>query len=424
VIAYSLLYGLALLVLLPLECLKRPPALRRRWLKERLGLVSREHGRLGSSRLWVHAVSVGEVTAAVPFIQAVRKRHPHLEIVLSTVTDTGQAVAGARLGTYATVIYVPFDLPFAVRNAISRIDPSLFLIMETEIWPNTITMMRRASVPVLLLNGRISEKSFNGYRRLVFFLKGVLDCVSLFCMQDETYAGRIRALGAGSDRVKVTGNFKFDTRPSTAAPEWTAGLGRPVIVAGSTHRGEEDVMLNAYGELRREFPCLTLILAPRHPERFAEVAELVAKRGWAYVRRSGLDGAPSSQSGQGAVIILDAMGELASVYGCADAAVIGGSFIEHGGQNPLEPAYWSKPIVCGPHMGNFPFVEEFYAENGAVRAEAGGLAEALGGILCSPDLAASMGRASRRVYDRNAGAVERTLREVERFLPSTAEGAD
>jgi 3-deoxy-D-manno-octulosonic-acid transferase len=302
-------------------------------------------------------------------------------------------------------------------------NPSLFLIMETELWPGAISVMHRASVPVVLLNGRISEKSFRGYRRIAFFLKTVLRRVSLFCMQDEAYAARIRALGAPADGVKVTGNFKFDTKPPTSVPAWTAGLGRPVIVAGSTHRGEEEGLLKACGKLREEFPGLTLILAPRHPERFAEAEELIQRRGHECMRRSrfGAGPEPAVQLSRGGVVLLDVMGELASVYGCADVAVVGGSFIAHGGQNPLEPAYWSKPVLCGPSMGNFPFVEEFYAENAAVKVDAAGLADALGRILRSPDLAASMGRSSRRVYDRNAGAVERTLREVERFLSPAAD---
>ena len=367
---YSAFYTVALAFLLPFEYLKRPHELRRRWLFERLGYYAGE--RVTGRTVWVHAVSVGEVIASVPLVKKIKQKHPSLSIVISTVTDTGQKVAmdlaGGLTAIRAEIIYVPFDLPFAVRNAVRRIRPSAFIIMETELWPNNIRMLQESSVPVVLMNGRLSERSYKRYKKLVFFIGEVLRDVSILCVQDEIYARRFRDLGAASDRIKVIGSFKFDTQSSSTAPDWTKALRGPVIIAGSTHETEEELVLDAHARLKSDFPSLNLIVAPRHPGRFKAVEELIKKRGLKYTKRSEIAAAVKTDSGQagmtkleGQVILLDVMGELAAVYGAADIAVMGGSFIEHGGQNPLEPASWGKVVVCGPHMENFPFIGDFYA---------------------------------------------------------------
>ncbi len=415
---YSALYFIALLFLLPSEYLKRPRELRRRWLRERFGLCDPFPVSGSSSRIWIHAVSVGEVISAVSFIKRMKGRSPDLDIVVSTVTDTGQKVARERIGAMAKILYVPFDLPFAVNNALRRIRPAVFIIMETELWPNIISIPGRQNIPVVLMNGRISEKSFQGYKRLRFFLKGFLENVSLFCMQDELYAGRIRAMGADPEKIRAIGSFKFDTKPSAPVPAWTGALEGPVIIAGSTHRTEEDLALDAYAGLKPEFPQLNLILAPRHPERFKEVEELVRKKGFPYMKRSEITESAGArkEKASGYVVILDAMGELSSVYGAADIAVMGGSFIEHGGQNPLEPAYWGKAVVCGPHMENFPFIEDFYKSGGAVRADASTLTAQLGELLRSPDKTASAGSIAKALYQKSAGATDRALEIIEACL--------
>ncbi|HTZ17756.1 MAG TPA: 3-deoxy-D-manno-octulosonic acid transferase [Dissulfurispiraceae bacterium] len=411
---YNILYFIVLIVILPYQYFKRPSGLRNRWLRERLGFLPSYSS--DSKPVWIHAVSVGEVIAAVPLLKGLKTSRPELDIVLSTVTDTGQAVAKERIGEFARIIYVPFDLPFAVANACRRVKPSLFIIMETELWPSIIRFFSRRGTPVLLLNGRLSESSVRGYRRLRFFMERVLHDISFFCMQNEEYAGRIISLGADKSKVRAIGNFKFDTRPSAPVPEWTRGLGLPVIVAGSTHRTEEDIILDAFVRLLSDYQSLVLVIAPRHPERFAEVEEIVKKRGIKYVKRSSLPSGLHGFRASGHVVILDVMGELASVYGAADIAVMGGSFVERGGQNPLEPAFWGKAVICGPHMENFPFIDDFYRHGAAARTGSEGLYETIREILDSPERMLSMGEAARNLYLNNAGATEKALRVIEEYL--------
>jgi 3-deoxy-D-manno-octulosonic-acid transferase len=410
---YSALYSLALAALFPREYGKRRGELRRRWLGERLGgLPPRESSR---PLVWLHAVSVGEVAASVPFVRGLTERHPGLDVVVSTVTDTGQAVARERLGRLARVVYVPFDLRLSVRRALARLRPSLFIAMETELWPNTFRAMREAQVPVVILNGRISESSFRGYRKVRFLMRRVLRDVTLFCMQDDEYARRIRELGAGEEDVLVTGSFKFDVTAKGGDIPWAGGLTGPVVVAGSTHRGEDEIMLGLFRALKQDFPALTLILVPRHPERFDEVDALVRKEGLPLVRRTSLSG---GERVSGSVVLLDTVGELSSVYGIADVVVMGGSFIRHGGQNPLEAMAWGKPVVCGPHMENFHFIKEFYDRGAAIEARENTLAQSVRGLLSSPQKRQSMGARARDILKANQGAVGRALDAVERFLPA------
>lgn len=421
-ITYNILYALVLFFMLPFEYFRRPRHLRGRWLKERSGFppVSSTDNR----PIWVHAVSVGEVIASIPLIKRLKAAYPGREIVLSTVTDTGQKVAGERAGDLARIIYIPFDMTFAVANAFDRVRPSLFVIMETELWPGIIHFFKKRGVPVLLMNGRLSEKSTRGYLKLRFFFGRVMKDISFFCMQDEVYAERIVLLGAVPENVRATGNFKFDTKPPAQVPAWTRMLTGPVLIAGSTHRQEEDVVLDLFTQLIPDYPTLNFIIAPRHPERFSEVEEIVKKRGIRYVKRSEIGGGGvSPRPGnddkapmQNVIVILDAMGELSSVYGAADIAIIGGSFTERGGQNPLEPAFWGKAIICGPHMENFPFIDEFYRKGAAAMADRDKLYETVKGILASPERSAGMGKAARELYDKDAGATDRAMDIMKKYI--------
>jgi len=426
---YNILYGLVLLCILPYQYFKRPKELRGRWLRERFGFVpSCSHAH---RPIWIHAVSVGEVVAAIPLLKGLKASYPDSEIVLSTVTDTGQMVAREKAAELARIIYIPFDITFAVAHAYNSINPSLFIIMETELWPAIIRFFSRHGTPVLLMNGRLSDKSVNGYRKLRFFFEKVLREISFFCMQDEAYARRIIALGADERNVLAIGNFKFDTSPATIAPQWTRFLRRPVIVAGSTHRTEEALVIDAFIRLRADYPGLTLIVAPRHPERFREVEDLFKKLGINYLKRSEMKGSAeewnndraevqassaSSPNSYEPVIIVDVMGELALIYGTADIAIMGGSFIGHGGQNPLEPAFWGKAIICGPHMENFPFIEEFYRNGAAVKTENSNLCGTVKDILGSPELMRSMGKAAKELYGKKSGATEKALRIIGKYF--------
>ncbi|NTU42310.1 MAG: 3-deoxy-D-manno-octulosonic acid transferase [Nitrospirales bacterium] len=433
----------------------------------------------GSPRIWVHAVSVGEVTAASPIVTSIRSSFPGAAIVLSTSTETGQEMAIKLVSAASAHIYYPLDIPRVVRKVVDWVQPDIFIPVETELWPNTISLLRKRGVPVVLMNGWISERSFRGYKKIRPFMARLLRKISLFCMQDSTYAERIVGLGADTDRVSVIGSFKFDTKPASDVPGWTTIFRgqkaedrrqrtedrgqrtedrgqktedrrqnqgesphasrvthhESVIIAGSTHRPEEEIVLDAYERLLPDFPSLNLILAPRHPERFGEVEELLRKRGLRYLKRSELKGEGAGDHGPGVVayghtplqhasrithhglvVLLDVIGELGAVYGAADIAVMGGSFIDHGGQNPLEPAFWGMPILCGPHMENFPFIGEFYDKGGALQVDEKSLAAGIGRLLSSPEEAASMGKVAKDLYEKSSGAVERAMELLAPYL--------
>jgi len=426
---YRFLYFLVLLVLLPFEYLKRPGDIRSRWLRERMGFLAPSPSGVQSPPVWIHAVSVGEVIAAVPFIRELKGRYPSLPVVLSTVTDTGQKVARESVPDIARIVYLPFDLVHIIRRLLKRVRPSLFIAVETELWPVIFRTFRQEGIPILMLNGRLSDNSFRGYRRIRFFIRHVLACVDLFCMQDRVYGERIRALGVDGNKVMVTGNFKFDTRPSETLPEWTNMLAHPVVLAGSTHEGEEELMVSVFERMTDTCPEMNLILAPRHPERFRKVEDMVKAKGLPYVKRSELSpqarvssqiagGQRTADSSrfEGVIVILDAMGELASAYGIADVAVIGGSFYKTGGHNPLEPAFWAKPVVCGPHMENFPFIQEFYIGSGAIKTDDAGLYEVIKELLRSPAKRMAMGERAKALYDEKTGAVAKTLDLLKGYL--------
>lgn len=414
---YSLLYFIVMFVLLPFEYAKRPKELKSKWLRERFGFISLLSVKNNSPLIWVHAVSVGEVISTVPFIRKLKSRHPSLQIILSTVTDTGQRVASEKVSDIAALAYLPFDLVFILRGLFKRIRPDVFITIETELWPNLFSVLNREGIPILVLNGRLSDDSFKGYRKIRFFIKDVVGCVDLFCMQDDLYKERIKALGADEKRIRVIGNFKFDMEPPDKIPEWSASLKGPVILAGSTHEGEEDLMVSVFERLRNDFPELNLIIAPRHPERFRRAEDLVKAKGLDYVKRSEF-GIPGTERRniEGKIVILDTIGELASAYGIADIAIIGGSFVNHGGHNPLEPAFWGKPVICGPHMENFPFIQDFYRDDSAKKTDAEGLYDVLRELILSPEKRKAMGDKARDLYNEKSGAVNRALEILECYI--------
>lgn len=414
---YSILYFFVIIFLLPFQYLKRPENIKSRWLREKFGKFDSEINTSGSKLIWIHAVSVGEVTAAIPFLKELKRKFPHLNLLVSTITDTGQKIALERVPAQTRVIYLPFDISFVLKKTIRHFRPKLFITMETELWPNLLRELNNNGVSAIILNGRISDNSFKGYKKISFFLKDFFSYIDLFGMQDDVYAQRIGELGAPQDRIKVIGNFKFDIRPSEKMLKWTQAIGSPLIIAGSTHRGEEKLMISVFSRLKKDFPDLNLIIAPRHPERFKEVEELIKSSNIAYTKRSELqDSDSTAKSIKGHIIILDAIGELASAYRIADIAVMGGSFIEHGGQNLLEAAYWAKPIICGPHMENFPFVEEFYRNNAAVEANDATLFQELKLLLESSEKREVIGKKAKELFDEKSGSVEKAIAEIEKYL--------
>jgi 3-deoxy-D-manno-octulosonic-acid transferase len=409
---YSFIYLIAIIILLPFEYLKRPEEIRRKWLREKVGLIEEVKGK----SIWIHAVSVGEVTAAAPLLERIKEQYPLKSIIISTITDTGQKVAKERAPEGTIILYLPFDMPSILKGVLHKVRPELLIVIETEIWPNLIRVFRENGIPVLLLNGRISENSFRGYRKIAFFMKRVLSPVDFFGMQAEGYADRIKRLGVGSEKVSTLGNFKFDTKPPGDIPAWTAKIVGRIITAGSTHEGEEALLTDVYLALKKEIHDLNLIIAPRHPERFKTVEDMLSSKGISFVKRSEINALNAGPSLKGVIILLDTVGELSSVYGISDIAVIGKSFRGLGGQNPLEPAYWSKPIVCGPHMENFPFIREFYREGAALEIKEEELYEKIKEILLSPEKAKAIGLRAGELFKKNAGAVERAMEIIERYL--------
>lgn len=411
-VVYSIIYTIVISLLFIPQYLKRPKELRLKWLEEKQGkLPQMDHS------IWVHAVSVGEVNAAIKLLRRLRGKYPDMPIVLSTITDTGQKVALDKVPEGVSVVYLPFDIKLFLEKAFRRVKPKMLIVMETELWPNIFRLACKRNIPVIILNGRISEKSSQGYKKISFFMKKVFSYVTVFSMQSSLDAQRLKAIGADEKHVLVSGNFKFDMEMSDKMPVWTEAVKGPVLMAGSTHRGEEELVLSAWLQNCVKFPGLRLILAPRHPERFSEVADLLKVTGVSFVRRSELgDYASAGGPFREKVLLLDSVGELSSVYAIADIAVIGKSFFGTGGQNPLEPAYWGKPILCGPHMENFPFMQEFYDEGAAFEVEAGSLADKIGELLADPELAKAAGDKARRIYESKSGAVEKAMEIIEKYI--------
>jgi 3-deoxy-D-manno-octulosonic-acid transferase len=345
-----------------------------------------------------------------------RARRPDVPLLVSTTTETGRGVAEQRLPA-DRFIFFPLDFRGVAAAAVARLRPRLVLLTETELWPNFLAVCAAHGIPVVVINGRISPRSFPRYRLVRAWFGRVLQHVSLFCVQSEDDARRLVQLGAPAGRVQVTGNMKFDLPAGEADPARVkAGLGLSpearLVVAGSTHRGEEEPVLAAFRGAAATRPELRLLLAPRHPERLDEVERLVQRAGLRPVRRSALAGAPPD------VIVLDTVGELARLYAAAEVVFIGGSLIPHGGQNILEPAAHGRPVLHGPHMANFAQVRDLFRDAGAAREvrDAAELRRALEALLDDPARAQAMGGAGRAIVDRNRGATRRTADLVGAFL--------
>lgn len=370
-----------------------------------------------SGGVWVQAVSVGEVAVARPLLAELRRRHPATPLVLSATTSTGLAMAtGAQLAD--VTLPFPVDLPGPVRRLMDAAAPRLVVLVETELWPELLATCGARGIPVALVNARVSDKSFRGYRAMGRLLRPLLRPVTVALAQTDRDAARLTGIGFPADRVSVTGNVKFDAAPPGAAPRVLeelrkVALGRLVLVAGSTMPGEDEQALEAVQRVpaqRRPF----LLLAPRHPERASDVVRLVAARGLSVVRRTLVSEAPTGC----AVVVLDTVGELAALYQLADVAFIGGSLVAAGGHNPIEPARFGVPVITGPHVRNFSAVYQHFISAGAARVvhSAGELASALDGWLTDREAARAAGEAGLQLLARHAGATARTMDALERFL--------
>ena len=388
-------------------------------LRERLARYSPDlTRRLASLQapIWLHAVSVGEVLAAVRLVEELRARFPGRGWVVSTVTAAGREVAERKLKDGRTqLLYLPWDLTPIVRRAIRRIRPSLFLCLETELWPALFRELARAGVPVAVVNGRISPATYGRYLLARPFMERSLAPVTLFLAQSPQDARRLAAIGAAKDRLVVVGNLKWDLPALMPSDELGPKRLRALLglaegdllwVGGSTHPGEERLLLQVYTALKKEFPRLQLLLAPRHPERAAAIEQEIRAAGLPPVLRSGLGGA--DLNGQG-VVVLDTLGELAAFYGAADVVFVGGSLVPHGGHNLVEPAALARPIVAGPHLHNFQSVSDALRQaNGMIVARsAEELQRAVRRLLEEPLQAQALGRRARAVFEENQGAVRR-----------------
>ena len=440
---YSFLLALAALVMFPyflVQGLRHGKYLGS--LRARLGWVP-ETARTPGDALWLHAVSVGEVLACQSLLAGLRRRFPQRPLLVSTTTETGFRTAQQRRETGALeadgIFYCPFDFRFSVRRVLRRVRPAVLLVAETEFWPNLFREASRGGARVVVVNARISDHSFPGYRLFRLFVRKVLNQATLLLAQSEVDAERLRRLGADPLRVRVAGNLKFDREAAAPLPHWldrqlSRWTAPGALVAGSTAAGEEEIVLAAFQRLREQRPALRLLLAPRRPERFEEVAELIAARGFRLARRSRLTSAPAAEPDaesdaeidpEAAVLLLDSVGELGAAYRYATVAFVGGSLVPHGGQNILEAAQFACPVVVGPYMQNFRDITHAFRAAGALRQVASGaeLFPAIEQLFDDPVAAAAMGQAGRRLLEANRGATERVLEAVAALLPAPAEVA-
>ena len=397
--------------------------------RQRFGIFPAEvlSGLDGSRPIWIHAVSVGEVMASVPLLEEITKNYPGEKIIVSTVTSTGNRVARDKFDGRAVVIYLPLDISFIVNKVKKAINPKAVLIAETEIWPNFIKSLNSRGAKIILFNGRLSRNSFKGYSMIAPLLRGVLRRIDLFLMQSKADADKIISLGAPSERVKVTGNLKYDAaftpgkKEASDAAELRHKFGlvreEQLFIAGSTHPGEEEIILLSYKALMKEHPALRLLIAPRHIERAGELENLCKARGFDCRLVSRLKSADRPLK-QGEILILDVMGILSEVYSAGDVVFIGGSLINKGGQNPLEAAYHSKAVIFGPYTHNFEDItEELLAAGAAVRVTDGSdLTEKVRRLLEDADGRRQTGERGRKLLESNVGVARHDLELIRPLL--------
>lgn len=389
----------------------------REGLGERCGRVP-QRIRRGREKpvAWLHAVSVGEAVAVAPLVVALRQRG--WRVVVSTTTHTGQRLAREKFGA-EHVFFFPLDFAFAIRPYLRELQPRLIILAETEFWPNFLRLARRSGTHVAVVNARISDRSFPRYRRFRHLLAKVLAPIELFLAQSDQDAERLRAIGAAAARIEVVGNLKFDVAPPRE-PEAVAVFGQKlqacgatVIVAGSTVEGEEELVLSAFRAILKRFPQTVLVLAPRHRERFEDVARRLEKLTFRFARRSQAASRATDFDPRGAVLLLDTLGELAAVYRYATVAFVGGSLVARGGHNILEPAFFARPIVTGPHTENFrDILACFERHQAVVRTTQETLAPTLLHLLQEDDERHALGERALAVVNAQRGATARTLAKL------------
>lgn len=392
---------------------RRLPAYAKRW-SERLGFYPLSF----PACLWVHAVSVGEVVAAIPLITELKSLYPHLPLLVTTTTPTGANRLNQAFGEFIHHVYLPYDVPFAISRFLNAMNPIAGFIIETELWPNLIAISKKKHIPLVLLNARLSEKSAAGYKRIHSLTKEMLSSFHFIAAQGQQDALRFIALGAPQEKVIVTGNIKFDVsvsvelQQSAKALRMQLGASRFVWIAASTHAQEEEIVLAAHKKLQEKMPGALLILVPRHPDRFEEVAKLCAQS-TQFSRRS-----ENTSSSSIDVYLGDTLGELMLLYGASDVAFIGGSLIERGGHNILEPALWAKPLLTGPHWFNFAEINPLFLQVGALTEvrHAGELAQVLIELAQDNEKRKNLGQIAQQVVTANRGAKAKQVVLVQALL--------
>jgi len=396
---------------------RKAPAYRRRW-GERLGFVPTLKG---GEVIWVHSVSVGETLAAVPMIKQLQLRNPQAQLVVTTMTPTGSERVKASFGDSVYHVYAPYDMPDAVSRFIRRVKPNKLIIMETELWPNLIAGCRRHNVPVLIANARLSAKSAKGYSKVSALTSSILSNLSCVTAQTIDDGERFKELGLATDKLQVTGNIKFDLdldqtvrdKATMLRTEWQVENQRPIFLVASTHRGEDEFILAAHKQILHSYPNVLMVLVPRHPERFNEIAELCTKEGFSLARRSQNQAPQVSDQ----ILLGDTMGELLAFCGAADVTFVGGSLVSVGGHNYIEPAAWQTPVLSGPSMFNF-------AEASKLLIDAGGMkvcstSEEISTVVCellgSEQKRKEMGEAAKAVAEQNRGALEKLLTAIDKL---------
>ena len=422
-LGYSLLLSLGLIVLIPhflFQALAHGKYIA--GLRQRLGSIPPVNGK---PVIWLHCVSVGETQAARPLAKRLKQQFPHHELVVSTITLTGQTLArDVFRNQAASVFYFPFDWGWTVRRALKAVNPAVVLIMETELWPNFLRECKTRRIPVALVNGRISRQSYRRYKLIRFFLRRVLASLSVAVMQSEADAARLEELGMPKERLFTAGNLKFDAEIGSELANKTEELRRrfafdsnvPVILAASTHAPEEQIVLESIQRLRQKQP-VRLLLAPRHPERFNEVAALLQKSGLSWTRRTN---ATEASDADASIVLLDTIGELPATYALAEIVFVGGSIVDKGGHNVLEPAAAGATVVTGAHTHNFHAIVDLMNEAGALvqlpaledTAAGEELAYVFEKLLASPAERQEFGRRAKQLVTTNQGAADRTIQLI------------
>lgn len=417
----NILYTILLYLIQPLVWFRllwrsrKAPDYRKRWL-ERYGFCK---NKVKSGGILVHAVSVGETLAAIPLIKTLQKQYPQLPITVTTMTPTGSKQVKTLLKDSVSHVYLPYDLPCAIHRFLKSVNPKLVIIMETELWPNLISQCHNKKIPLIIANARLSERSANRYQKLGKAISKLLTKISTVAAQNEQDGERFLSLGLPTEHLVVTGSIKFDIeltdKQSLAQLKQQWQLHRPVLIAASTHSGEDEIILSAFQRLLKNHANLLLILVPRHPERFKTVEELISDNKLNYIKRSSKQ-IPTDQT---QVILGDTMGELLELYGLANIAFVGGSLIEHGGHNPLEPALHHIPIISGKYFFNFKVIcEQLIEANGMLICDstADSLYSTVNSLLNDDNRCQQIGENAYQVLKRNQGALNRLLKVIHHYL--------